>query len=291
MKANTTGLKLHPDVVVRGGGDIATGSIYMLWKAGLRVVVLETQNPSAIRRQVALSEAVYDGTATVEDLTATLVQTKEQIEAAWQADTVPVLVDPDGTRIESMYDLTAPIVIVDAILAKQNLGTNHERFPNCPLIALGPGFTAGAKSQKDCVDVVIETMRGHNLGRMITEGCAIPNTGIPGSIAGVTKERVIHAEVPGIMDNVSAIGDIVKKGQVIAYIKQDGEAHPVCASIDGLLRGLLRSGYPVTKGFKIADIDPRESEHKNCFTISDKARCIGGSVLTMVCKMVCNLRA
>ena len=138
------------------------------------------------------------------------------------------------------------------------------------MIALGPGFTAGVDAH-----LVIETMRGHNLGRILTEGTALPNTGVPGVIAGYGKERVIHAPAAGIMKNHSRIGEIVEKGQIIASIDEV----PVKAALTGVLRGLLRDGYPVTEGFKIADIDPRESEQKNCFTISDKARCIAGSVL------------
>ena len=168
-------------------------------------------------------------------------------------------------------------VVVDGILAKRNLGTYKEMAPLT--IALGPGFCAG----KD-VDVVIETKRGHNLGRVIREGEAYPNTGIPGNIGGYTSERVIHSEKRGILKNKKNIGDIVKKGEVIAVIEGEGEETLVRATIDGILRGLIRDGFPVTEGFKIADIDPRKEELENCFTISDKARCIGGSVLEVVCR-------
>lgn len=144
-------------------------------------------------------------------------------------------------------------------------------------VALGPGFTAGEE-----VDAVIETQRGHNLGRVIYEGSAAPNTGIPGKIAGFDKERVIHSPAAGILRNVASITDTVKKGQTIAVIETGSEEIPVPASLDGLLRGLIRDGYPVTKGFKIADIDPRADEYNNCFTISDKARCIAGGALEAI---------
>ena len=194
---------------------------------------------------------------------------------------MPVLVDPEGTCIASLQ----PKVIVDAILAKRNLGTNRKMAPLT--IALGPGFTAG-----EDVDVVIETKRGHNLGRVIREGCAYPNTGIPGIIGGYGAERVIHAPAAGILKNKSKIGDIVEKDQVIAIIEEIGSTEgknektqvEVTATLSGLLRGLIRDNYSVTKGFKIADIDPRKEELANCFTISDKARCIAGSVLEVICE-------
>lgn len=169
-----------------------------------------------------------------------------------------------------------PAVVVDAILAKKNLGTTKEMAPL--VIALGPGFTAG-----EDVDVVIETKRGHNLGRVIRSGSAVPNTGIPGIIGGYGKERVMHAQAEGILRNVASIGDIVEARAVIAEIETEKGTVPVEASLSGLLRGLIRDGYPVTKGFKIADIDPRKEELQNCFTISDKARCIAGSVLEVIC--------
>ena len=187
-------------ILVRGGGDLATGTIHRLWSAGFRVLVLEAEHPAAIRRQVALCEAVYEGETTVEGLRAVRVDSLEQSEAVWTEDAVPVLVDPFSESIR----IAKPEVVVDAILAKKNLGTTREMAPLT--IALGPGFTAG-----EDVDVVIETKRGHRLGRVIREGTAIPNTGIPGVIAGFGKERVIHSPAAGIMHNLSQIGDIVEK--------------------------------------------------------------------------------
>ena len=259
-------------IIVRGGGDIATGTIHRLWAAGLPVLVLETRYPSAIRRQVAVSEAVYDGEAVVEGMKGIRIENCEAAEAVIEAGNVPVLVDPKGEAIGKLY----PVAVVDAILAKKNLGTCRSMAPLT--VALGPGFEAG----KD-VDVVIETMRGHNLGQIIREGRALPNTGIPGNIGGYAAERVIHANEAGIFHNVRRVGDIVSAGEEIAGIERsDGCVCSVTATISGIIRGLLREGYPIPKGFKIADIDPRKEELVNCFTISDKARCIAGSVLEAV---------
>ena len=263
-------------IIVRGGGDLATGTIHRLWSAGLRVLVLETTKPAAIRRQVALCEAVYEGEATVEGLRAVRIETLEQAQSVWAQGAVPVLVDPEGACIA----LAKPEVVVDAILAKRNLGTRRDMAPLT--IALGPGFVAGQD-----VDAVVETKRGHRLGRIIREGSAIPNTGIPGAFGGYGAERVIHAQAGGVFMNVRKIGDLVEKGETIATIRTpEGTDIPVTAHIPGILRGLLRSGYPVTPGFKIADIDPRREELSNCFLISDKSRCIAGSVLELVCAQV-----
>ena len=263
-------------IIVRGGGDLATGTIHRLWSAGLRVLVLETAKPASIRRQVVLCEAVYEGEATVEGLRAVRIEALEQAQSVWAQGGVPVLVDPEGICIAR----AKPEVVVDAILAKRNLGTRRDMAPLT--IALGPGFVAG----KD-VDAVVETKRGHRLGRIIREGSAIPNTGIPGVIGGYGAERVIHAQTAGVFMNVRKIGDLVEKGETIATIRTpEGEEISVTAQIPGILRGLLRSGYPVTPGFKIADIDPRREELSNCFLISDKSRCIAGSVLELVCAQV-----
>lgn len=277
-------MKKKDRIVVRGAGDLATGTIHRLKKAGFRLLVLEAEHPAAIRRQVALSEAVYAGSARVEDVEAVRMDVdlaekknrkellEQEMERIWKKDGVPVLVDPAGLSIAALR----PAVVVDAILAKKNLGTTKEMAPL--VIALGPGFTAG-----EDVDVVIETKRGHNLGRVIRSGSAVPNTGIPGIIGGYGKERVMHAQAEGILRNAASIGDIVEARAVIAEIETENGTVPVEASLSGLLRGLIRDGYPVTKGFKIADIDPRKEELQNCFTISDKARCIAGSVLEVIC--------
>ena len=290
-------------IICRGAGDLATGIIHRLHRAGHRVIALETDYPAAIRRQVSFCEAVYDGGATVEGLTARQLPAMNDaetisgindtpqahiesqkwkssaIEAVLEAGEVPLLIDPKGESIA----LLKPDVVVDAIIAKKNLGTTINMAPL--VIGVGPGFTAGQD-----VHLVIESMRGHNLARIITDGMAQPNTGVPGNIAGFTSERVIHAPAAGYIHDVRKIGDIVQKGDEIARIYPDKESYDnalseyvsVNATITGIIRGLIREGYYFRKGFKIADIDPRESELTNCFTISDKARSIAGSVLEVV---------
>ena len=272
-------------IICRGGGDLATGIVHRLFRAGFPVLVLETDSPAAIRRQVSFSEAVYDGTATVEGVTTERIASADRasVNHVLEEGRVPLLVDPEGSSIP----LLKPDIVVDAIIAKKNLGTAKEMAPL--VIGVGPGFTAG-----EDVDLVVESMRGHNLARIFTTGSALPNTGIPGNIGGFTKERVLHAEAAGYMKNIRQIGDIVEKGEEIARIYEkmtedgtfSGSYVSVEASISGMIRGLIREGYHFQKGFKIADIDPRESELANCFTISDKARSIGGSVLEAVCGYV-----
>lgn len=255
-------------VIVRGGGDIASGTIMKLYKCGYSVLVLEIPNPSSIRRNVSFSEAVYEKTQKVEDVTCFLAENISEAKELLAQGKLTMLVDPDCSCLNEF----SPIALIDGILAKKNLGTTKDMAP--VTIALGPGFNAG-----EDVDAVIETMRGHSLGRVIYEGAAIKNTGIPGKIAGYDKERVIHSPADGVLRNVCHITDTVKMGEIIAEIDGPDGVTPVHATIDGLLRGLIRDGYPVTKGFKIADIDPRADEYDNCFTISDKARCIAGGAL------------
>lgn len=306
-QSNNQIIKKNLLIICRGAGDLATGIIHRLHRAGHRVIALETDYPAAIRRQVSFCEAVYDGSAAVEGLTARLVPAladaesdtetysgindtpaahiasekwdSSAIEAVLEAGEVPLLIDPKGESVA----LLKPDVVVDAIIAKKNLGTTIDMAPL--VIGVGPGFTAGQD-----VHLVIESMRGHNLARIITGGMAQPNTGVPGNTAGFTSERVIHAPAAGYIHDVRKIGDIVQKGDEIARIYPDKESYdnalseyvPVNATITGIIRGLIREGYYFRKGFKIADIDPRESEITNCFTISDKARSIAGSVLEAV---------
>lgn len=306
-QSNNQIIKKNLLIICRGAGDLATGIIHRLHRAGHRVIALETDYPAAIRRQVSFCEAVYDGSAVVEGVTARLVPAladaetdtetysgendtpaahivsekwdSSAIEAVLEAGEVPLLIDPKSESIA----LLKPDVVVDAIIAKKNLGTTIDMAPL--VIGVGPGFTAGQD-----VHLVIESMRGHNLARIITDGMAQPNTGVPGNIAGFTSERVIHAPAAGYIHDVRKIGDIVQKGDEIARIYPDKESYdnalseyvPVNATITGIIRGLIREGYYFRKGFKIADIDPRESEITNCFTISDKARSIAGSVLEAV---------
>ena len=287
-------------VIVRGGGDIATGTIAALRHAGFPVLILESEHPSAIRRTVALSEAVYEGSAQVEDIRVQLAHNLDEAEYLLFQDGISMLVDPDGESISKIIDteekysewdtglttlegggrhlfLTA---VVDAILAKKNLGTHKGMAPY--VIALGPGFTAGEGEDCDC-DAVIETMRGHKLARVITDGCALANTGTPGVIAGHAGDRVLHSPAAGIIHTLAEIGDIVEGGQVIARLEEDtSNLVDVKATFTGLLRGMIRDGFPVTEGFKIADIDPRADQKENCYLISDKARNIGGAVVTQL---------
>ena len=250
-------------VVIRGGGDLASGTAYLLHKSGYRVLVLETKKPACIRRQVAFCQAVYDGECEVEGVHAKLVQSQEEAEKIWNRGEIPVLVD----EACNCLSWSMPLVVVDAILAKRNLGTKKDMAPLT--IGLGPGFTAG-----DDVDVVIETMRGDSLGQIYDIGSAIPDTGIPGMIAGYGKERVIHAPCDGQIVYSKKIGEMVKKGEVIAKIG----GTDIFASITGILRGAIHEDVPIKKGLKIMDIDPRADDAGRCFLISDKAKTIGESV-------------
>lgn len=260
-----------PWILVRGAGDLATGVLVRLARCGFRVCALECANPSAIRRKAAFCEAIWQGRAEVEGLVCQRVDRPEQAEEAARQGIIPLLIDETCACAAVLH----PAAVVDAILAKKNLGTTRALAPIT--IGLGPGFTAGAD-----VDAVVETIRGHHLGRVILEGPAIPNTGIPGNIGGYTAQRVIHAPASGPMVFVPDekgttidIGTIVTEGQIIARV---GDT-PVYASLTGVLRGLIREGYPVTKGLKIADIDPRLEQTSCCDTVSDKARSIGGGVV------------
>ena len=257
-------------IVVRGGGDIASGTIQKLYRSGFKIIVLEVEKPTAIRRNVAFSDAIYNGETEVEGIKAIKASNIDEIKEAHKNKFIPIIVDPKGNIINKLK----PLAVVDAILAKRNLGTNKEMAPIT--IALGPGFQAGVD-----VDVVIETMRGHNLGRLIFSGYAMPNTGVPGEIGGFSKERVIYSEANGKIKNISKIGDIVEKNQILAYI---GDIK-VLSPISGLLRGIIKDGTEVTKGLKIADVDPRLKEVENYTTISDKARNIGGGVLEALLMM------
>ena len=259
-------------VIIRGAGDLATGIALRLKRAHISVIMTDIPAPTAIRRTVAFSQAIVLGETKVEDVTARRAETPDQAEALLAQGLIPVLADPDCTCRTRLR----PDALVDAILAKRNLGTSRDMAPLT--IALGPGFAAGQD-----VDVVVETKRGHKLGRIIREESAAPNSGVPGIIGGYGAERVLHAQAAGIFRNLHSIADFVEAGEAVAEIETpDGQRLPVITQISGILRGLLRDGYPVTKGFKVADVDPRRAELENCFLISDKARCIAGSVLELI---------
>ena len=251
-------------VVVRGAGDLATGIIIRLVRSGFRVVALESPNPSAIRRTVSLSEAMYEGTARVEGVTGIRC---DRVPEFWEpGDPVPVLDDPECRCLERL----APAALVDAIVAKRNLGTRRGMAP--VVVAVGPGFVAGLDA-----DAVVETRRGHDLGRVLLTGTAEPDTGVPGLIAGFRAERVLHAPRAGRVEAIRAIGDLVAAGEPVLAI----EGEPVAAAISGVLRGLIRPGYLARAGLKIADVDPR-CVAAHCHSVSDKARAVAGGVLEAV---------
>ena len=254
-------------VVIRGGGDLATGVAEVLYQSGFKILILDIEKPSSIRRSVCFSEAIYDGIIQVENIICKKVENENDIEKCWNEKIIPIMVDEKGEIIKKIK----PNVVVDSIIAKKNLGTTKEMAPIT--IALGDGFEAG----KD-VDIVVETMRGHNLGRIITSGRAMKNTGIPGEIKGVSKDRVIYSLANGKFSSVKKIGDTVQKDEIIGYV---GDVE-IRGKISGVLRGIIREGYEVTENMKIGDIDPRIEEKNNCFTISDKARSLGGAVLKSI---------
>lgn len=253
---------LQDIVIVRGGGDLATGVVQKFFRAGIKVLILEIPRPTAIRRTVSLSRAVFDGTAKVEDITARLIENPHDCAEIWDNGEIPVLVDPNADSI----GILKPHGVVDAIIAKKNLGTHAKMAP--VVIALGPGFTAPADAH-----AVVETMRGHDLGRLIFDGSALPDTKIPGAVAGRAAERVLRAPCDGIMENLRDIGDIVNEGEILFLVA--GKA--VAAPFSGVLRGIIANGISVSAGLKVADVDPRLDI--DCGTISDKARCLGGAAL------------
>jgi xanthine dehydrogenase accessory factor len=252
--------------LVRGGGDLASGVVYRLHRAGMQVMVVELPQPTVIRRAVAFASALYDGVVEIEGIVGRRVESLEQARDVVDKGMVPVLADPQATMISEWQ----PDILVDGTLAKQNLGTKISQAPI--VIGLGPGFVAGVD-----VHAVIETKRGHYLGRVLLEGSAAPNTGIPGEVMGYTRERVLRAPQAGVIRAKKQIGDEIRAGDAAALV--DGS--PVVAQIGGVIRGLLADGLTVTEGMKVGDVDPR-GIRDHCFTISDKALAIGGGVLEAV---------
>ncbi len=261
-------------VVIRGAGDIASGIALRLFRAGIRLVMTDIPQPTAIRRTVCFSEAIKYGKMELEGVTALRAQTPDEARKIAEDGKIAVMADPEGACIGPLR----PDAVVDAILAKKNLGTRIDMAP--VVVAVGPGFTAG----EDC-HAVVETMRGHYLGRVIHEGSAMPNTGIPGNIGGYTSERVLRAPADGIFHPVHQIGDQVKAGEVAGEV--DGV--PMLCTIDGILRGILEDGVPVFAGMKSGDIDPR-CKREHCYCSSDKALAVGGGVLEAVLQLTGALR-
>lgn len=250
-------------VVVRGGGDLATGIIHRIWRAGFKVMATEIAQPMAIRRTVSFAEAVYSVEMEVEGVKAQWASNESQAQEILSRGIIPILVDVKGHLIKKIK----PFAVVDAIIAKRNLGIQLTDAPI--VIGVGPGFTAG-----EDVHAVIETQRGHDLGRVITNGTAAPNTSIPGVIKGFARERVLYARAAGSFRGCRRISDFVQAGELVAYV-DDLE---IRAKISGVLRGILHDGLYVDAGTKVGDIDPRGIK-EHCFTISDKARAIAGGVL------------
>lgn len=252
-----------PLVIVKGAGDLATGVAYRLHRVGFAVVMTEIASPTPVRRTVSFAEAVYEGRWVVEGVEARLVVDAEEAVAVTAGGRVAVAIDPSA----QLVGVLRPLLLVDAILAKRNLGT---RITDArAVVALGPGFSAG----RDC-HAVVETMRGHTLGRVIYDGEALPNTGIPGEVGGFGAERVLRAPRAGVFRARRTIGDRVSPGEVVA----DVEGVPVESAIAGVLRGILRDGLYVTPGFKVGDVDARAAR-EHCFTVSDKSLSIAGGVL------------
>jgi xanthine dehydrogenase accessory factor len=254
-------------VLIRGAGEMASGVAHRLRQSHFKVCMLEIPHPVAVRREVSFCEAIYEGEKEVEGVRSKFISGPEGIPSVWDEGKIPILVDPDG---EKTRRLIRPDVLVDAIMAKKDSGTHIKKAPL--VIGLGPGFSAG----KD-VHIVIETNRGHDLGRVILKGMAEPDTGIPGNIGGYTVERLLRTMKKGVFHPQKGIGDRVNKGSVVAVV----DDYPVMAKISGIVRGLIREGVEVKKGMKVGDIDPR-GKRDFCFTISDKARAIGGGVLEAI---------
>ena len=282
----------HGLILIRGGGDLASGVAYRLFRAGLKVVLVETQRPTVVRRTVSFAQAAYDDITEVEGITCQKVSYEEttNLDTTYKdADAVdldsvydnsiygevyqvidrgriPLLIDPE---LKSLAGLK-PDVLIEATMSKKNTGINKDMAKT--VIALGPGYKAG-----EDVDCVIETARGHYLGRVIYEGEAEPNTGVPGNIDGYTTERLLRAPCKGEFRSKLIIGDIVKEGEIVGYVDDT----PVEAGIDGMIRGLLQNGLRVKENMKLGDIDPRKNiDH--CYTISDKALAVAGGALEAI---------
>jgi xanthine dehydrogenase accessory factor len=250
-------------VLVRGAGDIATGVGHCFRRAGFRVLMTETAHPTVVRRSVSFAEAVFEGVSEVEGVTARLTSTIREAEAVLAEGEVALMIDPTARTARGLE----PSVLVDAIMAKANLGTS---LTDAPLvIGVGPGFEAGTD-----VDAVVETQRGHDLGRIIVQGSAQANTSVPGDIGGYTTERLLKSPSQGVFMATSRIGDSVSAGDAVGHV--DGA--PVIAAVSGVLRGVIRDGLTVRQGQKLGDVDPR-GVASFCFTVSDKARTVAAGAL------------
>jgi len=264
----------RPQALIKGAGDLATGVALRLLRSGFSVVMTEIARPTAVRRTVAFAEAVYEGRAVVEGVEGVRVEDASGVADVLARAAIPILVDPKAS-VRGWID---PPLLVDAIVAKRNLGTSMTDAP--AVIALGPGFVAGRDAH-----AVIETMRGHSLGRVITDGEALPNTGVPGELGGVSRDRVIRSPAAGVFRSVREISDRVSVGEIVGYV---GDV-PVRSRLDGVVRGLLHSGLDVTIGFKLGDVDHRVGREQ-CYLVSDKAMAIAGGVLEAACSLLGGVR-
>ncbi|MGH2497520.1 MAG: selenium-dependent molybdenum cofactor biosynthesis protein YqeB [Ktedonobacteraceae bacterium] len=257
-------------IAIKGAGDLATGVIHRLTRAGFKVVASELAQPTVLRRTVAFAEAVTQEQITVEGITARHVSTLAEVQQTFARGDIPIVVDADGAFITAMR----PTVLVEATLAKRNSGITINDAPI--VIALGPGYEAGKDAH-----AVIETNRGHNLGRVYLQGCAEANTGVPGMVGGYAAERLLRAPCTGLLYGLRQIGDYVQAGEMVAIVKDGETTSPIIAAIPGILRGLVRDELPVHADMKVGDVDPRATR-EHCFTISDKSRAVGGGVLEAV---------
>ncbi|HUY76913.1 MAG TPA: selenium-dependent molybdenum cofactor biosynthesis protein YqeB [Ktedonobacterales bacterium] len=272
MQNDATPTNIHDTLVaVKGAGDLASGVIHRLARAGFAVMATELAEPTVVRRTVSFAEAIMQESMTVEGVTARRAASSDEIRTIIAQGMIPVAIDPDGVMLRTLH----PTVLIEATISKHNTGVTMNDAPI--VIALGPGYEAG----KD-VHAVIETNRGHNLGRVYLEGCAEANTGVPGAIGGYTSERLLKAPAAGTFYGTRQIGDLAQAGETVAMIRtNDGHDAPVMAAIRGIVRGLLRDGLHVSAGMKVGDIDPRAA-HEHCFTISDKSRAVAGGALEAI---------
>ena len=253
-------------VLVRGGGEMASGIAYRLNRCHMKVLITEVAMPTTVRRTVAFAEAVYRGRHSIEGVEAVRVNSAAEIDALWERGAIPLLVDPEA----KVRKVVRPETVVDAIMAKRESGIDKSYAPL--VIGVGPGFIAGVD-----VHAVVETNRGHNLGRVLWQGQAEQDTGVPAPVAGYSDERVLRVPQKGLFKALHEIGDAVQAGEVVAQV----DGHPIRAQIGGVLRGLLKDGIAVAQGIKAGDIDPR-GEREYCYLISDKARAIAGGVLEAI---------
>jgi len=272
MQNNTPTTRIQDTLVaVKGAGDLASGVMHRLARAGFAVMATELAEPTVVRRTVSFAEAVMQESMTVEGVTARRADSLAEIKTISAQGMIPVAIDPDGVMLRALH----PTVLIEATLSKHNTGVTMNDAPI--VIALGPGYEAG----KD-VHAVIETNRGHNLGRVYLEGCAEANTGVPGAIGGYTSERLLKAPAAGTFYGVRQIGDLAQAGETVAVVRtSDGHDALVLAAIGGIVRGLLRDGLHVSAGMKVGDIDPRAAR-EHCFTISDKSRAVAGGALEAI---------